>query len=1072
MLKRCALVCSLCVSVFLTSSFSGRATATGVATDPTTLPLLQFGDLAYVGGFRLPASSANGDSFSYGGTPLTYNPIDNSLVVGTLSGKVAAVSIPTPINSSVVTDLPFASYVQPFADPTEGHRGDVGSGAELGGLLVFGGRMYGTDYIYYDASNSQTVSHYSRSMTLSEPSFQGMHSVWQNQRAGFVSGYMATVPPEWQALLGGPAITGQCCIPIVTRTSFGPAAFAWNPANLGTTSPLPAVPLLYYTEDHATLGPWTGSDATYGATTKMGGVALIAGTRTALYVGRNGNGPYCYGVGTTDLALAGTTGANGTHYCYDPSNSNQAPHAYPYNYQIWAYDLNDFAAVKAGTKQPWEVVPYGVWPINLPVSEASVMIGGVGYDAARQVLYFSQLQADRDGYAYRSLIQTLKINVPVAAAPAEMSMPTAGSTLVGSTAQLQWTAGTGVSQYWLNVGTVSGGTDLLDQDQGTSLTSTVTGLPTDGRTVYVRLRSRISGAWRDNSYTYTAANTTAPAQLTTPTPGSTLTPSTVQFQWTPGNGVSSYRLSIGTAPGGTDLYDQNRGTNLTATVTGLPATGNTVYVRLGSQISGTWKNNDYTYTVAPTTAPAQLTTPTPGSTLIGSTVKFDWTAGSGVTQYWLEVGTTVGGFDLYGADRGISLTTTVSNLPTDGRSLYVRLWSLINRSWQYNDYTFSTGTLGSPTAKAQMTTPPPGATFTSSTVTFQWTAGIGVSQYWLEVGTGPVDIYGADRGPSLTATVTNMPTNGHPVYVRLWSLLNGTWVYNDYTYTAATTPSTTTPATMATPAPLSTLTSSTATFQWTAGTGASQYWLEVGNAVGGFDIYGADRGTNLGATVSNLPTNGRTLFVRLWSLISGKWLWNDYTYTAATVSTTTAKAQMITPVAASVLTSSTAAFQWTAGTSVSQYWLEVGTKIGTYDIYGADRGTSLDLTVANLPIDGRTVYVRLWSLINGVWVWNDYTYSSPTANGTEKARMTTPAPSSTLTASTMTFQWTNGVGVSQYWLEVGSTVGAFDIYGADRAMSLTATVSSLPANGKPFYVRLWSLINSTWQYIDYSYTAK
>jgi hypothetical protein len=29
-----------------------------------------------------------------------------------------------------------------------------------------------------------------------------------------------------------------------------------------------------------------------------------------------------------------------------------------------------------------------------------------------------------------------------------------------------------------------------------------------------------------------------------------------------------------------------------------------------------------------------------------------------------------------------------------------------------------------------------------------------------------------------------------------------------------------------------------------------------------------------------LPTDGRTLYVRLWSLVSGAWQFNDYTYTA------------------------------------------------------------------------------------------------------------------------------------------------------------------------------------------------
>src|SRR5438552_14249396 len=109
MLKRSALVCSLCVSAFLMSTFSGRATAQSVASDPTTLPLLQSTDLAYAGGFRLPAGDAGSDNFSYGGTPMAYNPITNSLFIGSLSHNVAEVTIPTPQVSSVVTDLPFST---------------------------------------------------------------------------------------------------------------------------------------------------------------------------------------------------------------------------------------------------------------------------------------------------------------------------------------------------------------------------------------------------------------------------------------------------------------------------------------------------------------------------------------------------------------------------------------------------------------------------------------------------------------------------------------------------------------------------------------------------------------------------------------------------------------------------------------------------------------------------------------------------------------------------------------------------------------------------------------------------
>jgi hypothetical protein len=379
-------------------------------TDPTKLRRLEFADLKYAGAFRLPATETSGDSFSSGGGPMAYNAERNSLFVGTRSGRVAEISIPAALKVEDITGLPVAEYLQPFADPAEGRIKEVAEeGAALAGLLVHQGRMYGSGVIYYDASNTQAVSHFSRPLTLSERGASPMRRLGPKGKVGLVAGYMANVPPEWQTKLGGPALTGQCCVPIVTRTSWGPAAFAWDPADLQRSGDVSTTPLLYYTSDHPTLGPWDGSNPTYGGTISMGGLALIAGTRTALFVGRNGLGTFCYGNGTGDQKLAATAGRDGEHYCYDPTNSDKGQHAFPYRYQMWAYDLNEWAAVRAGQRDPWTVKPYGVWPFELPFPEPGVRIGGVAYDAAGQRLFVSQLHADRDGYAYRALIHVFHI---------------------------------------------------------------------------------------------------------------------------------------------------------------------------------------------------------------------------------------------------------------------------------------------------------------------------------------------------------------------------------------------------------------------------------------------------------------------------------------------------------------------------------------------------------------------------------------------------------------------------------------------------------------------------------------
>lgn len=405
MRKLLAFLCVLCASALLTNELTAAA-------DPMTLPLLQFADLQYLGGFRLPRDISSG-SFSYGGLGVAYNPGRNSLFISNRKEMVTEVTIPAPVNSANPEAMNWATYLQHFADPTEGNLWQVApSDVSIQQMLVYNNRLYGTASIYYDGSGVQRVSHYSRSTNLSEPSFVGMTSIGDPTHTGFVDGYMAVVPPEWRTLLGGPAVTGQCCLPVAARTSWGPSAFAFDPAQIGYSNPVPDATLLYYDDMHPTLGPWMGSNPTWGANVQINNVILIAGTRTALYIGRNAMGPFCYGEGTGVQSLVGTMSPNGAVYCYDPTNPAKGQHGYPYRYQMWAYDLAELAKVKAGQKNPWDVVPYGVWPFEFPTPESRYRIGGVGYDAARQLIYVSQMLADTDGYANRPIIQVLKVNAP------------------------------------------------------------------------------------------------------------------------------------------------------------------------------------------------------------------------------------------------------------------------------------------------------------------------------------------------------------------------------------------------------------------------------------------------------------------------------------------------------------------------------------------------------------------------------------------------------------------------------------------------------------------------------------
>jgi hypothetical protein len=87
-------------------------------------------------------------------------------------------------------------------------------------------------------------------------------------------------------------------------------------------------------------------------------------------------------------------------------------------------------------------------------------------------------------------------------------------------------------------------------------------------------------------------------------------------------------------------------------------------------------------------------------------------------------------------------------------------------------------------------------------------------------------------------------------------------------------------AQLLTPAPSSTLSSSTVKFTWNTGTGASAYKLILGTTLGGSDLYNSYTTTTTTETVKNLPTNSETIYATLYSEMGGVWSANAYVYTA------------------------------------------------------------------------------------------------------------------------------------------------------------------------------------------------
>lgn len=172
-----------------------------------------------------------------------------------------------------------------------------------------------------------------------------------------------------------------------------------------------------------------------------------------------------------------------------------------------------------------------------------------------------------------------------------------------------------------------------------------------------------------------------------PAPGSTLPGRTVTFSWSTGSGWDGYRIDVGRAAGGTE-YASVAAAAPQAIVTNLPCDGKPIYVSLWSH-AGTYVNpTDYQYTAC-SNGGAQIVSPVPGSNLFSSTVTFAWTSVSGADSYRLDLGTKPAGSDIASVS-ALGASTTVTNIPTDGRIVYARIVAHTPAGFQTpNDYAYN-----------------------------------------------------------------------------------------------------------------------------------------------------------------------------------------------------------------------------------------------------------------------------------------------------------------------------------------------------------------------------------------------
>jgi hypothetical protein len=397
------------------------ATATPTATPTTGAPpgLIEPSDLVYQGAFAYP----EGDAWAYSGHALAYYPggdptgpadgYPGSLYAAGSAGEgfdlVGEMTIPQPLISEGFGDLPAASLLQDLTDITGGWKDNCTYAAgcmyrELDGLEY----LPNVEKIVWNLRDWYNTAAYDQdSLGWSNLDKTGAQGVWHigdrpsednlfhNAKA---CNYLLRAPESFadQYLDGKWLIAGNHREAGALGGSQGPTLYALAPWEDGDPPApgqnLDARALLYYRDIYECV--WEGEGNInehpapgvcdfpgYRGMDNWGGGAWVqtADKTGILIVGRKGLGDNCYG--STELCGE------------DPCAPSSGYHAYPYQPQILFYDPQDLTEALAGSRDPWEGLPYAVHTVGEAFEPQCAVLGAAAHDAERGLIYVTERQA-------------------------------------------------------------------------------------------------------------------------------------------------------------------------------------------------------------------------------------------------------------------------------------------------------------------------------------------------------------------------------------------------------------------------------------------------------------------------------------------------------------------------------------------------------------------------------------------------------------------------------------------------------------------------------------------------------
>ncbi|MFC4095192.1 BspA family leucine-rich repeat surface protein [Euzebyella saccharophila] len=659
--------------------------------------------------------------------------------------------------------------------------------------------------------------------------------------------------------------------------------------------------------------------------------------------------------------------------------------------------LNGATDVPVNTNITWEAVQFareyklfvGTSPGGTDILNNEVVVNNTSFEFATDfnpgvTVYVTIIPSNENDDAVGPCTEesfTVTNNPPTAPDCTNLTLPLNNATDVSFDSDLNWTIVSNADGYRINVGTTSGGTDLVNNEDVGNVTEYdfSANLPED-TLIYVTITpyNDVGPAIGCTEESFRTEFIPVPPSCTTissPSNGALNVPIDTDLSWNAVTNATGYLVSVGTTAGGIEVVNNIDVGNTTTYAFGSDLQANRMhYVRIipYNAVGDATGCSEESFTTGAGTLSdppncTSLSEPLNAATDVAIGTNISWNAAANADGYYLTVGTTSGGNDILGNE---DVTGTTFDLPNDlpeNTEIFVTIvpYNSFGSTTGCTEESFTTETLPTVPSCTNLSTPANAATDVSIATDLSWNVVGNADGYYVTVGTtsGGNDILDNE---DVTGSTFDLP-NDLPENTRIFVTLVPYNAVGDATgcteefFTTETLPTVPACTQLSNPLNGATETSISTDLSWNTIANADGYYLTVGTTSGGNDIL--DNEDVSGTTfdlAADLPENTE-IFVAIvpYNGVGNARGCTEESFTtevmAATPSCTTLTSPANGESSVSILTDLT----WSSVTNADGYYVNVGTSAGSTDILNNESVTTNTLTLTDDLPEGIEIFVSI-----------------------------------------------------------------------------------------------------------------